>query len=114
MFSYPPKVESSKLSVIFVKLNLGIALDTRIAMVGPNGAGKSTLLNLLNGTLQPTKGEVVIARKLKMAKFNQHTHEQLDLSKTPCELLMSLHEGMKLDDARRHLGRYAHLAPSST
>jgi len=48
-FTYPPKNESDKPHVIFEKLNLGIGLDTRIALVGPNGAGKSTLLNMLTG-----------------------------------------------------------------
>jgi len=105
-FTYPPKTENEKPHIIFDNLTLGIGLDTRIALVGPNGAGKSTLLNLLTGALEPTGGEVIINRKLKMAKFNQHTHEQLDLAKNPCELLMSLHPGMKLDEARRHLGRF--------
>ncbi|WP_214829117.1 ABC transporter ATP-binding protein [Exiguobacterium algae] len=37
-----------------------IASGKIIALCGSNGAGKSTLLNVLNGTLQPSVGEVLI------------------------------------------------------
>jgi len=32
-----------------------------VALIGPNGAGKSTLLNIVNGFLQPTEGQVLLA-----------------------------------------------------
>lgn len=44
--------------VAVADLNLQIAPGERVGLVGPSGAGKSTLLRLLNGTLQPTAGEV--------------------------------------------------------
>jgi len=34
-----------------------------IAIIGPNGAGKSTLLRGLNGTLAPTRGEILLEGK---------------------------------------------------
>ncbi len=41
-----------------VDINLRIAAGDRIALVGASGAGKSTLIGLLNGTVQPSQGEV--------------------------------------------------------
>lgn len=107
-FAYPPKqgADPSRAPLIFDDINLGIDLDSRVALVGPNGAGKSTLLGLLNGKLTPTKGEVIISRKLRIAKFDQHTTEQLDLSQTPVEFMMATSPGMSEQDARKHLGRY--------
>ncbi|MBD2776693.1 phosphonate ABC transporter ATP-binding protein [Iningainema tapete] len=46
-------------------INLQIHPGERVALVGSSGAGKSTLINILNGSLQPTQGEVwVLGRNL--------------------------------------------------
>jgi len=41
-------------------VDLRIEKGEKIAFVGPNGSGKSTLFLLLNGTLRPSEGEVLI------------------------------------------------------
>ena len=39
---------------LYHNLDLGIDLQSRIALVGPNGAGKTTFVKLMTGELQPT------------------------------------------------------------
>ena len=40
---------SDDLPLVYNKVDFGIDLESRIALVGPNGAGKSTLLKLIDG-----------------------------------------------------------------
>lgn len=42
-------------------LNLTIPQGRKLALLGANGSGKTTLLLHLNGTLQPTRGEIQLA-----------------------------------------------------
>lgn len=51
-FAYPGQ------KPLFVNVDFGIDLSSRVAIVGPNGVGKSTFLKLLTGDLEPQKGEV--------------------------------------------------------
>lgn len=51
-FSYSPD------KILFRNLNIGIDMESRVALVGANGVGKTTLLRLLCGELEPTMGVV--------------------------------------------------------
>jgi len=53
-------------------LSTRILRGDRVGIIGPNGSGKSTLLKLILGEMAPTKGEVVIGTRLKVAYFDQH------------------------------------------
>ncbi|NDJ18330.1 phosphonate ABC transporter ATP-binding protein [Myxacorys almedinensis] len=44
--------------VALADVSLHIGMGQRVALVGSSGAGKSTLIRLMNGTLQPTQGEI--------------------------------------------------------
>ena len=68
-FSYSGKKEDH----LYEKLELGVDLDSRIALVGPNGAGKSTLLKLMLQEITPTEGEVKRNGKLRIGHYNQHS-----------------------------------------
>jgi ATP-binding cassette subfamily F protein 2 len=101
---------------LYEKLELGVDLDSRIALVGPNGAGKSTLLKLMLKEIEPTVGEVKRSGKLRIGHYNQHSEAVLDLEKTPLVFLRELYpEGIvttngkeKMEDAqwRGRLGSF--------
>jgi len=76
---------------LYENLELGVDLDSRIALVGPNGAGKSTLLKLMLAELEPTEGEVKKSGKLRIGHYNQHSEAVLDLEKTPLQFVKDLY-----------------------
>jgi ATP-binding cassette subfamily F protein 2 len=86
-FSYSGKKEDH----LYENLELGVDLDSRIALVGPNGAGKSTLLKLMLQQIEPTVGEVKRSGKLRIGHYNQHSEEVLDLEHTPLGFLEQLY-----------------------
>lgn len=86
-FSYSGKKEDH----LYENLELGVDLDSRIALVGPNGAGKSTLLKLMLADIEPTEGEVKKSGKLRIGHYNQHSEAVLDLEKTPLQFLKDLY-----------------------
>lgn len=45
--------------VVIDKINLTLPTGTSLALLGRNGAGKSTLLQIIAGTMNPDKGQVV-------------------------------------------------------
>lgn len=45
-------------------VSLSIAPGKVVGLLGPNGSGKSTMIKLINGLLQPTSGEIVVAGKM--------------------------------------------------
>jgi len=91
---------------LFKDVNLGVDLESRIALVGKNGSGKSTLLKLLTGELDPESGSVYRNSALKFATFSQHFVDQLDLNMSPLEYFLSLDSKMVSQEARSHLGKY--------
>ena len=44
-------------------INISINIGDHIALLGKSGSGKTTLLNIINGSLQPTTGEVILNGK---------------------------------------------------
>jgi ATP-binding cassette subfamily F protein 2 len=60
-------------------------MDSRIAILGANGAGKSTLLNLITGALVPCEGTIARHSNLKLAKYSQHSADQLPYERSPIE-----------------------------
>lgn len=103
-FSYSGKEEDN----LYEHLDIGIDMDSRVALVGPNGIGKSTLLNLFQGKLQPQKGRVIKHTHIKLGVYSQHSAEQLDLTKSPLEFVRDKFSNISQDYQywRGQLGRY--------
>lgn len=72
---------------VLQNLNLRIEPDDRIALLGANGNGKSTLAKILSHRLLLMSGKMTMAKKMKIAYFSQHQTEELDVEKTPYEML---------------------------
>lgn len=71
---------------LFRNLNLVIGERDRLGLVAGNGAGKSTLLKCLAGLIEPTSGEIIRSRGMRIALVEQDMPDAL--------LDLSLHEAV--------------------
>jgi phosphonate transport system ATP-binding protein len=61
-------------------VDLRVERGERVALIGPSGAGKTTLIGLLNGSLTPAEGEVlVLGRDLARASPRERRNVQRQL-----------------------------------
>ncbi|XP_065200394.1 ATP-binding cassette sub-family F member 1 [Planococcus citri] len=98
-FAYPGQ------KPLFITVDFGIDLNSRVAIVGPNGVGKSTFLKLLTGDLEPQKGEQKKNHRLRIGRYDQHSGEHLTAEETPSEYLMRLFD-LPYEKARKQLGTF--------
>ncbi|ODO09015.1 hypothetical protein I350_02611 [Cryptococcus amylolentus CBS 6273] len=105
-FSY----SGEKKDYLYEDLSFGVDMDSRVAIVGDNGTGKSTLLNLITGALQPVEGTVNRHTQLKLAKYSQHSADQLPYDKSPVEHIAALYSDKFPDKDiqfwRQQIGRF--------
>ncbi|GLE05944.1 hypothetical protein PINS_up015155 [Pythium insidiosum] len=92
--------------LLYSGVELGLDLDSRVALVGANGTGKTTLLKLITGDLVPVNGNVRPHSKLRVARFSQHFVDVLDLTQCPLEYFRSLFPNKSVEEVRSYLGRY--------
>ena len=98
-FSYGSKL-------LWSNIDLSVDRTSRIAILGRNGLGKSTLLRCLAGLETPQQGQIIRHHNLRTAFFSQHLVQDIDLSKTPVQLLMDMFPELKMQDARDYLGSF--------
>ncbi|MEP7327516.1 MAG: ABC-F family ATP-binding cassette domain-containing protein [Gemmatimonadota bacterium] len=57
---------------LLADVTVGIERGDRWGIIGRNGSGKTTIFRLIQGTLQPTRGQVVRESGLRIAELDQH------------------------------------------
>jgi ATP-binding cassette subfamily F protein uup len=57
--------------MLYDGLDFTVMARMRVGLVGPNGSGKTTLLRLIQGALEPIRGEVERAEGLRIVYFEQ-------------------------------------------
>ncbi|KAJ1938997.1 ABC transporter ATP-binding protein arb1, partial [Linderina pennispora] len=103
-FSYDGNPDNA----LYWEVDAAVDMDSRIALIGPNGTGKSTLLKLMTGELDATEGRVQRHTQLKLAKYSQHSNDQLDQDKSPIDYLRDKFPKISqdIDFWRQNLGRF--------
>ncbi len=86
---------------LFEDVNIKFTEGNCYGLIGANGAGKSTFLKILNGELEPTKGEIAITPGQRLS-FLKQDHFQYDQYKVLDTVIMGnerLYEIMQEKDA---------------
>jgi len=79
-------LKANKLTKFFGGLAAVLEFDMDVSrgqifgLIGPNGAGKSTALNMIDGTLQPSQGEVIFNGE-EITKFPAHRRSQRGIAR---------------------------------
>ena len=92
--------------IVLRGINFQVSMGDRIAFLGANGNGKSTMAKLLAGRLMAQSGTVVYGRNVKISYFSQQQADELDLQKTPSEILHKLSWQLNETAVRAHLARF--------
>lgn len=92
--------------IVLDSIKLNLVPGSRIGLLGRNGAGKSTLIKLLAGTLQPLKGDIGLAKGIKLGYFAQHQLEYLRADESPLQHLSRLAPKELEQSLRDYLGGF--------
>ncbi|HEU4521366.1 MAG TPA: ABC-F family ATP-binding cassette domain-containing protein [Thermoanaerobaculia bacterium] len=91
---------------LFEDLDIILRPGTRLGIVGPNGSGKTTLLRVLIGELEPDKGTIERADRLRIVYFEQN-RESLDPTLTLKRALAPEGDAVVYQDRSIHVASWA-------
>ncbi|WP_312077948.1 ABC transporter ATP-binding protein [Leclercia sp.] len=92
--------------IILDSIKLNLVPGSRIGLLGRNGAGKSTLIKLLAGELAPVRGDIGLAKGIKLGYFAQHQLEFLRADESPLQHLARLASQEMEQKLRDYLGGF--------
>ncbi|MEL2240137.1 ABC transporter ATP-binding protein [Leclercia adecarboxylata] len=92
--------------IILDSIKLNLVPGSRIGLLGRNGAGKSTLIKLLAGELAPVRGDIGLAKGIKLGYFAQHQLEFLRADESPLQHLARLAPQELEQKLRDYLGGF--------
>ena len=90
---------------IFGPLDFALHEGEVVLIEGDNGAGKTTLLRILAGVDRPDTGTIEPGHGLKIGYYAQE-HENLDVSRSVLENMMSAAPDITATEARKVLGSF--------
>ncbi|MFD1713531.1 ABC-F family ATP-binding cassette domain-containing protein [Amnibacterium flavum] len=90
---------------IFAAVDLAIDRGSKVVVLGLNGAGKTTLLRMLAGVDKPDTGVIEPGHGLRIGYYAQE-HENLDVSRTVLQNMVSSSPEITETEARRVLGSF--------
>ncbi|GLJ78840.1 ABC-F family ATP-binding cassette domain-containing protein [Microbacterium imperiale] len=90
---------------IFTDVDLAIDRGSKVVVLGLNGAGKTTLLRILAGVDQPDTGILEPGHGLRIGYYAQE-HENLDVSRSVLQNMMSAAPDITETEARKVLGSF--------
>ncbi len=92
--------------IILDSIKLNLVPGSRIGLLGRNGAGKSTLIKLLAGEVAPVRGDIGLAKGIKLGYFAQHQLEYLRADESPLQHLARLAPQEMEQKLRDYLGGF--------
>ena len=92
--------------IILNSIKLNLVPGSRIGLLGRNGAGKSTLIKMLAGDLAPLKGDISLAKGIKLGYFAQHQLEFLQADESPLQHMVRLAPKVLEQQLRDYLGGF--------
>ena len=92
--------------IILDSIKLNLVPGSRIGLLGRNGAGKSTLIKLLAGELAPVRGDIGLAKGIKLGYLAQHQLEYLRADESPLQHLARLAPQEMEQKLRDYLGGF--------